>query len=61
MSAKTEFLASLAKSSEVVTSWPSWKQTVWDARTSSTSQTKEDQRPAFQTAGESLKFSGNGN
>jgi hypothetical protein len=31
MNAKTEFLAGLVKSSEVVKSWPSWKQTVWDA------------------------------
>lgn len=34
MSAKSAFIADLAKSSEAVKSWPSWKQTVWDIRCS---------------------------
>lgn len=35
MNTKADFLASLARSTEVVKSWPSWKQTVWAPNTPS--------------------------
>ena len=36
MSTKADFLASLARSTEVVKSWPSWRQTISAPRPSTT-------------------------